>query len=368
MATTEPVPARRRALRAAVLLLAAALVACGGPDPAGRGSGPPPVAVEVVSVPREPITDIVDLVGQLEAEESVELRPDTSGVLRTVAFEEGDEVEAGALLFELRDDEQRAKLAEAAANLTLAEDELRRARALREQKTVSESELDRAVASAEAARARRDLAQAELDRMHVRAPFDGVLGARRVSPGDRVSTSTVLGRIDAVERLRLVFTLPETVLTVARADSPVEIAVAPYPDERFAGRVYFVAPTLDPINRRLALKAWVPNPDGRLKPGLFANIRLAVAHRDEALVVPEAAVAYDADGVFVWRLTPAQSVERVAVDLGIREAGRVEVTRGLAAGDRIVAAGTHKVAPGVPVREVAPVHADPPARPAPGAG
>ena len=360
---------RRPHLIVLSLALAAVPGACGTPaNSANPAAGPPPVAVEIVAVPRETIVDLVELVGQLEAEESVELRPDTSGVVRTVGFEEGDEVEAGALLFELRDDEQRAKRHEAEANLTLAEDELRRTRALAQQKTVSQSELDRAVANAAAARARRDLAQAELERMHVRAPFDGVLGARQVSPGDRVSTTTILGRIDAVERLRLLFTLPEAVLNLAQVGNSVEIAVAPYPDERFPGTVYFVAPTLDPINRRLGLKAWVPNAGQRLKPGLFANIQLEVARHPDALVVPEAAIAYDADGVFVWRVTAAQSVERVPVALGIRERGRVEVTQGLAAGDRIVAAGTHKVAPGVTVREAAPVPGVAPPEAAAGAG
>ncbi|HEY0303216.1 MAG TPA: efflux RND transporter periplasmic adaptor subunit, partial [Rhizomicrobium sp.] len=340
------------------LLAGAAALAFGCGTPASSvnsKAGPPPVSVEVVAVPREEITDVIDLVGQLEAEESVELKPETSGVVRTVGFEEGDEVAAGALLFELRDDEERAKRHEAEANLTLAEDELRRIRQLAAQKTVSPSELDRAVAGAGAAQARRDLAQVELDRMHILAPFDGVVGARQVSPGDRVSKTTHLVRVDAVKRLRLLFTLPEAVLNVAHAGNPVQISVAPYPGEQFPGNIYFVAPTLDPINRRMALKAWIPNAERRLKPGLFANIRLEVARREDALVVPESAVAYDADGVFVWRVTAAHSVERVPVELGIRERGRVEIARGLAVGDRIVAAGTHKVAPGVPVQEVAPV-------------
>jgi len=346
---------RRSAFRFALCALALTAAACGTPAGSANPKGPPPVAVEVIAVPREPIVDIVDLVGQLEPEESVELKPETSGVVRTVGFTEGDEVAAGALLFELRDDEERAKLREAAANLTLAQDELRRTRQLAEQRTVSQSELDRAIANAEAAAARRDLAQVELDRMHIVAPFDGVLGARQVSPGDRVSKTTQLVRIDAVKRLRLLFSVPEAVLNVARSGSSVEVAVSPYPGEHFPGSVYFVAPTLDPINRRLLLKAWVPNAEQRLKPGLFANIRLEVARHEEALVVPESAVAYDAEGVFVWRVTPARSVERVPVQLGIRERGRVEVTSGLAAGDRIVSAGTHKVAPGTLIEEAAPV-------------
>ncbi len=365
---TERVAGAAPLLALAILLAALAVLnACGGAPASPARSGPPPVVVEVVPVGRETMVDIVDLVGQLEAEESVELRAETSGVLEHVAFEDGDQVAKGTLLLELRDDEQRARLRETEARLTLAEEELRRARALAAQKTVSPSELERAVASAEAARAQRDLAQVALERMHIRAPFDGVVGARQVSPGDRVSKTTPLVRIDAVARLRLLFTVPEAALALARDGSAVGIAVAPYPNETFPGQVYYVSPTLDALNRRLSLKAFVPNAEHRLKPGMFANIRLEIATHADALVVPESAVAYDVDGVFVWRVGADQQAERVPVALGIRQAGRVEVRRGLSAGDRVVSAGTHKVVAGATVQEAAPLQASSPTARAPAA-
>jgi len=289
------------------------------------------------------------------------LKPETAAVVQEVFFEDGDRVRTGQVLLQMRDGEERAHLREAAARLTLAEDEYARTKQLAAKNTVSAAELDRATATAEAARARRDLAEVELDRMTIRAPFDGVLGAREVSPGDRVSKTTALVRIDAVDRLRLRFTVPELAVTAMRVGSPVVVSVAPFPGEHFAGQVYFVAPTLDPASRRLELKAWVANGDRRLRPGLFANIQLEVARRDNALVIPESALAYDADGVFVWRIGAGETAERVPVTIGIRETGRVEVVAGLAAGDRIVSAGTHKVGPGAVVRNVAPPPTAPPA-------
>lgn len=355
---------RRTGALQVVPLLFALLAACGSPAKSAHSNGgPPPVNVEVATVEAASISEIVDLVGQFEAEESVVLKPEISGVVDEVFFLEGDRVPAGEPLFHLRDGEERARLRETTAELTLAEDEYKRTKALAEKQTVSASELDRATATAESARARRDLAEVALERMVIRAPFDGVLGARHVSPGDRVSKSTELVRIDALDRLRLLFSVPEIGVNAMRVGSPVAVAVAPYPDERFAGEVYFVAPTLDPTSRRLLLKAWVANADHRLRPGLFANITLEVARRDHTLVIPESALAYDADGPFVWRAGAGDAAERVPVRIGIRERGRVEVTAGLAAGDRIVAAGTHKVAPGAVLKAVAPA---PPA-PAPGA-
>lgn len=334
------------------MVSALAALAAGCNDRAGSANrgGPPPVAVEMITVGRSSISETVDLVGQLEAEETVVLKPETQGVIASVEFQEGQRVERGALLFKLRDEEQRARLAEAQASLALAEEEYRRAQSLTKQRTLSQAELDTAVSRLEAARARRDLAQVELDRTEIRAPFDGVLGARRVSPGDRVDTDTELVRIDALSRLRLVFTVPEIGVPLAKVGLPVQISVAAYPGERFPGEVYFVAPSLDPANRRLLMKAFVPNDDLRLRPGFFANIHLELAQHEDAIVVPESAIAYDARGSFVWRVDDENVAHRVPVELGIRSEGRVEVTAGLAPGDRIVSAGTHKVAEGAPVR------------------
>lgn len=341
-------------------LLLWGLAGCTKPASSNVPSGPQAVAVEIVTVAPGSIRDVIDLVGQLESEESVELKSETEGIVESVAFQEGDAVTRGALLFRLRDDEQQARLREAEAQERLAREEYERVKTLATQKTVSQSELDKATATWQAAVARRDLARVALQRMEIRAPFDGVLGARHVSPGDRVDDETSLVRIDAVDRLRLLFTVPEMGVRAVHVGDAVEIRVVPWPDERFPGKVYFVAPSVDPRTRRLLLKAWVPNPDRRLRPGLFTNIQLEIAHRDDALVIPESAIAYDAQGPFVWRVDGQDTAERVAVTLGIRKDGRVQVTSGLRTGDRVVSAGTHKVAPGALLKVATPPAAQSP--------
>jgi len=338
-----------------VVAVCLAFSACsdGGANPAPMQA--PPTSVEMITVTPGEIVDVVDLVGQLEADESVLVKAETSGIIASVEFQEGQGVEKGALLFRLRDDEQRARVREAEARLVLAEEEFARSQTLRSKGTLSQAELDRATAERDAARARLDLARVELQRMEVRAPFDGVLGARLVSPGDRIRNDTGLVQIDAIDRLRLLFTLPEIAVPLARSGAKLRIGVAPWPGEKFDGEVYFVAPALEPTNRRLLLKAWVENPGHKLRPGMFATIAVEVARKQDALVVPEAAVAYDTGGAYVWRVGADDTGERVRVSLGIRRTGRVEVTEGLQAGDRIVSAGTHKVAAGVRLKQAAPV-------------
>jgi membrane fusion protein (multidrug efflux system) len=309
--------------------------------------------VEVDTVLREPITDVVELVGQLEAEESVMIKAETDGTIESIEFLEGSRAAKGELLFRLRDDEQKARLRESQAGLTMAQQDYERAKTLRSHQTISQAELDRAQSNWLQAEAERDLAEVMLQRTEIRAPFDGVLGARLVSPGDRVDRNTDLVPLESVDPLRLVFTVPEIAVAVARPGIPLAVGVAPLPNESFPGEVYFVAPSLDPRTRRLLLKAWVPNPEGKLRPGLFANIRVQIARHEGALTVPETAVAYDTQGPHVWRVNEANHAERVAVEVGIRQKGRAEIVAdGLAENDRVVSAGTHKVFPGATIRKV----------------
>lgn len=326
------------------------LSGCAGEAGSRPPSGPPPVYVDVLTIELQPIDDVVRMVGAFKAKESVMIRSETEGVIDEIAFDEGQPVKQGDLLIKLRDAEERTRLAEAEAQLDLANDEFERARTLAGRQTLSKSELDRARAEREVAVARRDRNRVMLDEKRILAPFDGILGERLVSPGDRVDHERDLVQIDAIDPLRLVFTLPEMAIGLARPGIPVEVSVVPYPGETFGGEVYFVAPTVDPRNRRLVVKALVPNPERKLRPGMFANIDAKVADREAAVVVPESAIAYDAEGPFVWRVGDGEVVERVAIALGIRGTGRIEITKGLTAGDRIVSAGTHKVMPGSVVK------------------
>jgi membrane fusion protein (multidrug efflux system) len=289
------------------------------------------------------------------------VKAETSGIVSEVTFAEGQKVGKGDLLFRLRDDEQRARLHEAQAALVLAERVFDRAQKLSGEGVVSAEELDRAKAEIEQARARVEVARVELARTEIRAPFDGILGARLVSPGDRVTGGVNFGgmsgstgdtglvQIDAVDRLKLVFSVPEVAIPIMQVGAPVEMSVVPYPDERFRGEVYFVAPSVDPRNRRVLLKAYVPNPEHKMRGGMSATVFLEIDRRDDALVVPEASVVYDVAGSFVWRLREDDTAERVPVEIGVRDEGTVEVTEGLKTGDRIVSAGTHKVVAGRPL-------------------
>jgi len=334
-----------------------AVVGCRPAGGAAKGGGPPAPVVEALVVQPEVVVERARFVGQLDAADQVVIKPEISGIVAEIGFHEGQPVRAGDPLLRLRDGEQRARLAEARARLSLAEDEFERAASLRSRGASSEAELERARAQRDIARAQLDLAKVQLERTVIRAPFDGVMDERLVSPGERVSpgggdfgssSPTGLARIVSLDRMELRFTVPEGVVAALRPGLPMRIRVAAWPEEVFPGQVFFVAPRVDERNRRLLVKASVPNPEHKLRPGMFAHVSMKVREHPAALMIPEDAVTYTREGTAVWRIRKDGTAESVPVELGLRQEGRVLVS-GLAAGDRIVVSGTHKVSEGKPV-------------------
>jgi membrane fusion protein, multidrug efflux system len=332
------------------LALFALMVAGCHSDALESSEGPPPSVVETALVESRLFSERVEVVGQLAAAESVVIRPEVSGIVESIEFQEGQQVSEGDVLFVLRSEEQRAALREAEANRVLAADVFARTEKLSKVRVSAASELTQARAGVAAAEAVVDLARVNLDRTRVRAPFDGALGARTVSPGDWVDSDVALVQIDAVDRLQLQFSLPENAIALAETGLEVTARVAAYPDEGFSGVVYFISPALDQNSRRLALKAWVPNAEGRLRPGMFSRIELEVERIEQAVVIPESSIANDATGSYVWRVNSESLAERASVELGTRRDGQVVILSGLATGDTIVTSGTHKVFEGGGVR------------------
>ena len=362
---------RRFAVDRLRLALAAAVLAAGCGGAGSDGEGPfegGQVTVEAARIDPENLRDVATFGGQLSAENSVEVKAETSGVIEAILFEEGQEVAQGDVLLQLRDDEERARLHEAEATLALARHVHERTKELATRDAVSQARKDQVAADLAVADARVDVARVALARTRVRAPFDGMVGMRLVGPGARVTAKDPLVQIDAVDRLQVTFGIAEVGILFAHVGAPVEVRVNPYPEEIFPGEVFFVSPSIEAASRRVLVKAWVPNQHRRLRPGLFANIDLEVGRRENALIVPESAVVFDREGTYVWKLDAEQVPAKIPVQLGLRRNGRVEVTLGLQPGDTIVTTGTHKVTAGKKVALAAPLSTGQANQGAPGGG
>ncbi len=323
----------------------------GVPQQAAGGTGQgAPVAIEVAVVETRTLADDVTAVGSLVSNESVVLRPEVSGRIEAIRFRDGETVRRGAVLVELDAAVQRAELQQARANLTLAESNFRRTEDLFGRKFVSQSSLDDARAKLEVARASLALAQAHLARMQIRAPFDGVVGIRSVSPGDFVKDGDALINLEDIATLKIDFRLPELYLDRVRPGQALELSSDVLPGARFSATVEAIDPLVDAQGRAVRMRASLANPEMRLRPGVFARVRLILAERAAVPVVPETALVPAPGNVqFVYRVEDGK-VKRVDVRTGQRRDAMVEVIEGLEAGATVVTAGQLKLRDGAAVK------------------
>lgn len=344
----------RNAFRHSFVVLAlVALAACkkGGP---GAGGPPGGFATQVVAVKavRQPVTEQLRVIGTVRANETVDLQAEVDGRVTAIHFDEGQRVKEGDLLLQMDSAEAEARLAEAEANSRLAQSKWDRAQELLKNRTMSQQESDEARAQFDMASARVLQARKQLRDMAIKAPFSGIIGARQISagqvisrmnPGRGVQTIATLSDIDTV---KVEGNVPERFLALATQGAKIELSIAAFPGEKFLGELYFVAPQIDPINRTALVKARVPNPDLRLKPGMFASADLSLRVKDNAIVIPEAALMPQGENFAVIVVTADSTAEMRPVKAGVRMAGRVEIIDGIKEGETVVVEGWQKTRPG----------------------
>lgn len=329
----------------AVLAIVFGLSSCSG----GGEQRDMVVPVKVTATKKQKVVDSVSLIGTLAANEAVDLKSEIEGKVESIEFKEGDDVEAGTILFKIDHKKLEAEVAEAKANFDLAKADLSRSKLLLARKTISSQEFDQAQATFSARKATLERANERLDDALVKAPFSGVVGARLVSPGQFLSQGTMLSTVVCVDPLKVEFHVPERFVSRLSKDQAVQLSVAARPDEFFTAKVFFVAPQIDVQTRTILVKARIDNKERKLKPGMFANLALTLDERPEALVIPESAIVMQRDQKMVIVLDKDDRAQFRPVQTGKYLDGMVEIIEGLSAGEKIVAEGIQKVGPGVKV-------------------
>lgn len=350
----------RNLIALVVVLLVGAGVAGGywlwvgvsAPAPAAQSAGGAsgrPTAVEVAPVTVRASVTTTDAVGTILSNESVQLRPEVDGRVDELRFDEGQDVRLGNVLVELDRSIERAQLAQAQAALRLAEANFQRARDLQRSNAGTQRALDEAEAGRLNARAELDLAEARLEKRVIRAPFDGRVGLRRISPGAFVTAGTVIVNLEQIDPLKVDFRIPEVFISVVRPGQTIAVTVDALGQRAFAGVISAIDPLVDEGGRAIVIRATVENDEGLLRPGLFARVRLNLQERNDAVFVPETALLPQGDKQFVFRVVDeagTKKAARVEVTLGRRELGEVEIRSGLEPGDVIVGAGAAKLREG----------------------
>lgn len=314
--------------------------------PATGAAAPPSVILHTAE--ERLFSDRIEALGTLQGRESVTITANVTETVADIHFEEGQRVERGQLLVSLSQQEELAQLGSARAELDEQRREVKRLEGLVKTQSAARTELDQRRTALDMARHRIEELQAVIAERNVRAPFDGVLGLRHVSPGALVQPGDTITTLDAIDSLKMDFSVPATALASLEVGQAISATTAAYPRE-FTGTVTVIDSRVNPVDRSIRARAYFDNPEGMLKPGMLMQLELHYLPR-RALLIPEEALVSREREHTVWVVDP-QSNEATprTVSIGGRRAGWVEITEGLAAGERVVREGMMRLRPGVQV-------------------
>jgi membrane fusion protein, multidrug efflux system len=320
----------------------------GAPGPGGRGQNMGPRPVNVVAVTREVFADRLEALGTVQAQESVNVTAKVQGIIRSIYFNDGQTVTKGQEIAAIDSGEQVAALNVELANLEQQRKELDRTLGLAKQNHISQARVDEQTAALKKAEAGVAAARVRAGDRLIVAPFDGVVGTRRISVGALVSPGTVITTLDDISKVKLDFAVPETFLAALKPDLAVEATAAAYTGEVFKGKVIAVDSRIDPTTRSVNVRAEIDNADLRLRPGMLMVVDLIKDSR-ESLMVPEAALDPANDRQYVVVVGTDNVAHRVEVKIGRRRLGFVEVLEGVREGDLVVREGLQDLRDGAKV-------------------
>ncbi len=308
------------------------------------------MAVEVARVKVVNLQDDIRATGTLQSNDAVMLRPEVAGRISRINFTDGQRVSKGQLLLAFDSAVARAELQQVDAELRIAKANLQRNTELAQQRFIAERVREESAAAVQVLEAKRALAQARLDKLEIRAPFAGMMGIANVSVGDYVKDGVDIAHLQDNSQVKVDFRVPERFIGQVQKGQMLELAVDAYPQEIFKARVDAIDTQVESSGRSVLLRGRIANPDYRLKPGMFARVRLVLAERGEALMVPEEALVPNGQEMAVWKIVEGKA-QRTPIKTGVRREAQVEVIEGLQADDLVVTAGQVRLnRDGMPVR------------------
>lgn len=332
----------------------------------------PPRNVETALAEKRDVIIFIESFGNLTSPNDVDIKSQVTGQIMQVRFEEGDLVKAGDMLFAIDPSQYKAQLerAEAAlihdlADLKLKRDTVERNRKLLEKELISQQDFDKlqtAVTSAEAAiktdNANIDLAKINLNYCYISSPIDGVTGKRQVDPGNIVTANTgpTLVNVKSIDPLYVDFTIPERDLGNVRkvmSEGKLKVVITLEKEgDSYEGELYFLDNAVDNTTGTVLLRAIVPNHQKKLWAGQFVGVRLHLAIKKDAVVVPYEAVQIGQQGNYVFVVNPDNKADLRNVTIGNKEDDHIIIEDGVKAGETVVTVGQMGLKPGTPVAEI----------------
>jgi membrane fusion protein (multidrug efflux system) len=292
-------------------------------------------------------------VGTLQAVKGTDVTTEASGIVDSIQFESGDQVEEGAVLVTLDRATDLAELQALQAQAVLSAQELARARNLFERNAVSQSEIDSRAAAEAAAKANVAAQQTRIAQKVIRAPFAGELGIRRVDLGRYISPGTPIVSLQSLDPIYVNFKMPQQLLGQISTGLSIAVRLENLSEHTFAGSVTAIEPSIDTSTRNFEAQATLANPAKVLRPGMFARVEVDIGRKESVIVVPQTAVSFNPYGDSVWVIAAdsdgGREAERRVVKTGRRRGDLVQIVDGLAAGEEIATSGLLKLRNGLPV-------------------
>lgn len=305
----------------------------------------PPSVVEVSKAKQTIDQQQISAIGSLAAVQGIVVRPEIPGKVSKIYVKSGQMVTANTPLIEINPNIYQAQLAQAQARLKLAKLAYGRAAKLYKTHAVSTAELDQAAENMNVEEGEVAELQAKLAQTIIKAPFGGRLGLIQVNVGDYVNIGQAIVNLQALDPLRVDFTIPETYLASLAVGQKVTVKVDPYPGKIFTGQIYALDSRLDSNTRSLAVRAKINNPEHKLLPGIFAEVTLFIGTKKPAISIPQTALMYDASGSYVYKVVKNRAV-KTAVTVGKQGSKTVVITKGLTVNAIVVSAGQIKLRDG----------------------
>ena len=309
-------------------------------------------AIRVAPVQTDKIQVRVEGIGTGLAKESVDITANATELVVGLYFEDGQSVAKGQRLVQLRDDQYQAELLQTRINLAEQERELKRITPLYHARITAQKDFDAAKTAVSRAKTAVGIVEYQIGNRRIIAPFSGKLGMRNVSIGDLVTPGTKITTLDDVSEIKIDFRVPEKYYPEIRPGQKVGVETAAFPGRVFDGSITALSPRIDPVTRTAEVRAMVPNPDGKLAPGMLFVVTLELGEHT-SIDVPEQALMSLGEIQYAYVYLPgSKRVQRREIKLGRRSRGKAEILSGLKVGELLVVDGVLKLVDGAAVRLV----------------
>jgi membrane fusion protein (multidrug efflux system) len=316
-------------------------------DNPAQKSGPNAMGVNVIVIQPKELDNTIFSNGTVLANEAVELRSEVSGRIRNISFTEGNRVNKGDLLVKIVDDDLQAQLKKLTLQESLSKEDVQRKTKLLELDAISQEEFDQGQNQLLVIQAEIQLIKAQIEKTEIRAPFEGLIGLRYVSPGGYLSPSMLITNLLDVDPVKIEFSVPEKYLGQINKTTAISFTIDGN-DSVFRGRVYAIEPKINPATRSLTIRAVCPNPKQVLLPGNFAKVSILLQKISDAIVVPSQVLIPDIKGEKVFVVSGGKA-RPVYIETGIRTENEVQVLSGLNVNDTIITTGLLQLKEGMAV-------------------